>query len=178
MSSHSEIMDFDLLVDQPAPFRGFGEVFQDLTEDERELHKDADQVRMQIRDTFDAKLDNASAIPKELDDIAHELWETGWDPAVGNLALFTRDLGLVLTDAILDLLGGRMIFRSATNLLHCSIFWGDQRVEAFPFHKALKCLTHSEGETMTYFVRGLGAQLEGRGLLRPGPKPRLSDRTE
>jgi hypothetical protein len=71
-----------------------------------------------------------------------------------------------------------MIFRSATNLLHCSIVWGDQRVEAFPFHKALKCLTHSEGETMTYFVRGLGALLEDRGLLRPRPKPRLPGKTE
>jgi hypothetical protein len=92
LSSHSKIVDFDLLVDQPAPFRGFGEVVQDSTEDERKLHKNADQVRRQIRDTFDAKLDNVSAIPKELDDIAHELWETGWDPEVGNLALFTRDL--------------------------------------------------------------------------------------
>jgi hypothetical protein len=175
LSSHNEIMDFDLLVGQAAPFLGFGEVVQDSTEDEREFHKNADQVRQQIRDTFGAKLDNSSTTPKELDDIAQELWETGWNPQVGNLALFTRDLGLLLAEATLDLLGGRLICRSTTNLIHWSIFWASQRVEAFPFHKALKCLTHSEGETMTYFVRGLGHQLEERGLLKPGMKERLPE---
>jgi hypothetical protein len=173
LSSHNEIMDFDLLVGQAAPFLGFGEVVQDSTEHERELHKNADQVRKQIRNTFGAKLDNSSTTPKELDDIAQELWETGWDPRVGNVALFTRDFGLLLTEATMDLLGGRMVCRSTTNLIHWSIFWANQRVEAFPFHKALKCLTYSEGETMTYFVRGLASQLEERGPLKPDVRERL-----
>jgi hypothetical protein len=181
--SNHEIIDFDLLVGQSSPFLGFGEVIQNSEEHERELHKDAEQVRRQIRDTFGAKLDNSSSTPKELDDIAQELWENGWDPRVGDLALFTRDLGLLLTEATLDLLGGKLICRSAANLLHWSIFWSGQSIEAFPFHKALKCLTHAEGETMTYFVRGLASQLEESGLSKPGirerlPKPRFSGEIE
>jgi hypothetical protein len=163
LSSH-EIHDFDLLVGRTEPFLGFGEIIENSNEIERELHKDADQVRQQIRDVFGAKLENASAIPKELDDIIEELWKTGWDPQVGNLQLFTRDFGLLLTEATLNLLGGKLIPRSTSNLIHLSIFWASRRVEAFPFHKALKCLTQFDGETMTYFVRGLGHQLEiGRG---------------
>jgi len=173
LSSHNEIMDFDLLVGNKTPFLGFGEVIQDSRELEKELHRAADQVRHQIRSTFGAKLDNSSTTPKELDDIAEELWETGWDPEVGNVALFTRDLGLLLTEATLDLLEGRLIFRSASNVIHWSIFWADHGVEAFPFHKALKCLTHSHGETMTYFVRGLASQLEERGVLKSGMRERL-----
>jgi len=134
LSSHNEIMDFDLLVGNKTPFLGFGEVIQDSRELEKELHRAADQVRHQIRSTFGAKLDNSSTTPKELDDIAEELWETGWDPEVGNVALFTRDLGLLLTEATLDLLEGRLIFRSASNVIHWSIFWADHGVEAFPFH--------------------------------------------
>src|SRR5260370_9707918 len=164
MLSNHEILDFDILVGRSASLRGFGEVIEDSKELERQLHKDADQVRQQIRDAFDAKLDNSSGTPKELDDIIKELWETGWDLQVGNLQLFTRDFGLLLTEATLDLLGGKLISRSPSNLIHWSIFCLDRQVEAFPFHKALKCLTHFDGETITYFVRGLGHQLEkGRG---------------
>lgn len=165
MSRHNQVVDFDLLVNQSAPFRGFGDVIKDSAKDERKLQEHADQVRRQIRDGFGSKLDSPATIPKELDAIAHELWETGWDPDVGNLALFTRDLGLVLTDAMLKSLGGRLIFRSATNLLHCSIFWEGHRLEAFPFHKAMKCLIRSEGETMAYFVRGVAHELEARSAM-------------
>ena len=191
MSSHNEVIDFDLLVGKTPPFLGFGEVIQNSGELEKELHTAADQVRHQIRDTFGAKLDNPSATPKELDDIIQELWETGWDPEVGNLALFTRDLGLLLAEATLDLLGGNLIFRSKSNVIHWSIVWADQDVEAFPFHKALKCLTRWHGETMTFFVIGLGQVLEEKGLLMgadmkkrlPKPRfapeaPRLSPKTE
>jgi hypothetical protein len=180
LSSHNEIMDFDLLVGKAPPFLGFGEVIQESEELEKELDTAADQVRRQIRDTFGAKLDNPSTTPKELDDIIQELWETGWDPQVGNLALFTRDLGLLLTEATLDLLGGNLIFRSKSDVMHWSIFWADQGVEAFPFHKALKCLTHLHGETMTFFVIGLGQVLEEKGLPMGAemkkrlPKPRFA----
>jgi hypothetical protein len=46
-------------------------------------------------------------------------------------------------------------------------------VEVFPFHKAFKCLTESDGESMAYFVRGVGLELERKGLLRPEMKKRL-----
>jgi hypothetical protein len=175
LSNHREIVDFDLLVGKTEPFLGFGEVSQNSSEIERELHKAADQARQQLRRIFGAKLDNASTTPKELDDIIQELWQTGWNPETGNLELFIRDLGLVLTEATLDLLEGKLIFRSTGNVIHCSIFWAEQGVEAFPFHKALKCLTHMHGETMTFFVIGLGQVLEEQGLRNPNMKRRLPE---
>jgi len=38
---------------------------------------------------------------------------------------------------------------------------------------AFKCLTREDGETMTYFVHGLGFQLEEKGLLPPDVKAQL-----
>jgi hypothetical protein len=176
-------MDFDLLVGPKAPFLGFGEIIQNSRGLEDELHKAAAQVREQIRNVFGAKLDSPSMAPKELDDIIQELWETGWDPEADNVELFTRDLGLLITEVTLELLGGELTFRSTDNFIHCSIFWSDQGVEAFPFHKALKCLRHSHGETMTFFVVGLGQVLEENGLMMKSemkarlPKPRFSPET-
>jgi hypothetical protein len=159
-----------------APYRGFGGVIRDSSELERQLHADASQVRRDVRKTFRVKLESSTSIPKELDDIIERMWETGWDPRVGDLNLFTRDFGLLLIEAIeatLDLLGGRPIFRSpgADIYVHNSIFWPG--VEAFPFHKAFKCLTESDGESMAYLVRGVGHELEEKGLLTPEMKVRL-----
>jgi len=156
-----------------APYRGFGGVIQDSSEFERQLHADAAQVRKEVRETFRVKLESSTSIPKELDDIIDRMWETGWDPRVGDLNLFTRTFGLLLIEATLDLLGGRPIFRSPGDdiYIHNSIFWPG--VEAFPFHKAFKCLTEIDGESMAYFVRGVGHELETKGLLKPEMKERL-----
>jgi hypothetical protein len=155
------------------PYRGFGGVIQDSSELERQLHADAAQVRKEVRETFRAKLDNAPSVPKELDNIIEKMWETGWDPRVGDLGLFNATFGLLLIEATLDLLGGRLIFRSPGDVVdvHNSIFWPG--VEAFPFHKAFKCLTETDGESMAYFVRGVGHELEEKGLLTPAMKERL-----
>jgi hypothetical protein len=99
-----------------------------------------------------------------------KMWATGWDPGVGDLNLFTRDFGLLLLEATLDLLGGRPVFRSPARI-YTSTMWPG--VEAFPFHKAFKCLTETDGESMTYFVRGVAHELEAKGLLKPGRIDRL-----
>jgi hypothetical protein len=149
------------------PYRGFGDVIRDASEIELKLHADAAQVRTDVRKTFHARLESSTSIPKELDDIIERMWETGWDPRVGDLNLFTRDFGLLLFEATLDLLGGRPIFRSPGQdiYVHNSIFWPG--VEVFPFHKAFKCLTEADGESMAYFVRGVAHELEAKGLLKP-----------
>jgi hypothetical protein len=156
------------------PYRGFGGIVQNSSELERRLHTDAAHVRKDVQRTFRVKLESSSSIPIELDDIVERMWKTGWDPRVGNLNLFTRDLGLLLIEAMQDLLGGRLIFRSPGDedaYVHNSIFWPG--VEAFPFHKAFKCLTETDGESMAYFVRGVGHELEAKGLLAPETKARL-----
>jgi hypothetical protein len=155
------------------PYRGFGGVIQDSSELERQLHADAAQVRKEVRKIFRVELEKSTSIPKELDGIIERMWETGWDPRVGDLNLFTLTFGLLLIEATLDLLGGRPIFRSPSDDIYVeySIFWPG--VEVFPFHKAFKCLTASDGESMAYFVRGVGHELEEKGLLTPEMKGRL-----
>jgi hypothetical protein len=156
-----------------APYPGFGGVVQDSGELERQLHVDAARVREEVRRVFRAELASSTSIPKDLDDIIERMWKTGWDPRAGDLNLFTHDFGLLLIEATLDLLGGRPIFRSLGDdvYIHNSIFWPG--VEAFPFHKAFKCLTETDGESMAYFVRGVGHELDEKGLLTPKMKMRL-----
>jgi hypothetical protein len=155
------------------PYHGFGGVIANSGELERQLHADAVRVREDFRKTFRARLVSPTSTPKELDDIVKKMWETGWDPRVGNLNLFIRDFGLLLIEATMELLGGRLVFRSPGDdvYIHNSIFWPG--VEVFPFHKAFKCLTESDGESMAYFVRGVGHELEEKGLLTPEMRERL-----
>jgi hypothetical protein len=155
------------------PHRGFGDIIQNSSELEMKLHADAAQVREDVKKTFGVQLESSTSIPRELDDIIERMWETGWDPRVGDLNLFTRDFGLLLIASTLDVLGGTPIFRSPGQdiYVHNSILWPG--VEAFPFHKAFKCLTQTDGESMAYFVRGVAHELKDKGLLKPGMKERL-----
>jgi hypothetical protein len=178
LSSHDipDFPAFDMLVGKAtaAPYRGFGDVIPDPREIERELHIETDEVLRDVRESFGARLSCSSTTPHELDRIVERMWQTGWDPHVGNLNLFTRSFGLLLIKATLDLLGGTLVFREPGKdnvYVHTSICWPG--VEAFPFHKAIKCLTEIDGESMSYFVRGVGHELESRGLLTPEMKERL-----
>jgi hypothetical protein len=149
---------FDMFCGKVAPYHGFGGVIHDAGEFERQLHAEAAQVRMDVQKTFRAKLNSYASIPKELDGLIEKMWE----------------IGLLLFEATLDVLGGKPIFRppgKGNVYVHNSIFWPG--VEAFPFHKAFKCLTESDGESMAYFVRGVGLELERKGLLTPEMKARL-----
>jgi hypothetical protein len=155
------------------PSHAFGEVIPDSTELEQLLQAYAAQVRSEVRETFHARLENSTSTPKELDNIIERMRETGWDPRVGDLGLFTATFGTLLTQVTQDLLGGRLIFRAPGDIVdvHNSILWPG--VEVFPFHKAFKCLTNPDGESMAYFVRGVGLELEKKGLLRHESKERL-----
>ena len=55
------------------------------------------------------------------------------------------------------------MFRSESDLNHVSLWWSEQAVEAFPFHKMYKRLTSREGESVSFFVRGLEQLLSRRG---------------
>jgi hypothetical protein len=177
MSSIHDIPDFPAFDMRSGtattPYRGFGEVIPDSTELERLLQAHAAQVRSELRDTFHVRLENSTAIPKELDGLIERMWETGWDPRVGDLGLFSATFGSLLIQVTQGLLGGRLIFRSPGDVVdvHNSIFWPG--VEVFPFHKVFKCLTNRDGESMAYFVRGVGLELDKKGLLPHEAKKRL-----
>ena len=94
-----------------------------------------------------------------MDQIISEMWDSGWNPETGNINLFARDFGVVLVDAILKSLGGKPIFRSEKDMSHLSIFWANSKLEAFPFHKVLKCLFNRQGESASSFVSSLYEKL-------------------
>lgn len=113
-----------------------------------------------LRKGFKVKLENRSKIARELDKIVSEMWATGWNPMSGNINLFSRDLGLCFSIALLNMFGGNPVFRSQKDMNHFSIFWIDAKVEVFPFHKVLKCLFNREGETLEGFTRGITSQIK------------------
>jgi hypothetical protein len=173
-----DLMEFDMLTGPGTPMTEFGDLEQDFVGFESLLIEKAEKARQSVRSTFGVKMESSSSIPWELDDIVLEMWETGWDPRVGNLNYFTVTFGLILIDATLELLGGRPIFRPPVDNtdFHTSIFW--PTVEAFPYHKAFKCLTLSDGEMMSQFVCGVAGALEEKGLLRSETKARLPKRPD
>jgi hypothetical protein len=142
------------------PYLRFGPIVENAERLEEDFHNEAAVTRAQLRHTFGARLDNSTTIPQELDEIVAEMWNTGWDPEKGNTNLFARDIGLTLVEATLTLLGGLLVFRDETNFIHCSIFWQNAKIEAFPFHKTLKCLRNRHGDSMAYFVKGLSDQVD------------------
>jgi hypothetical protein len=170
---------FDMMVGAAtaAPYRGMGGVVPDSRRLEWQLHVETDMVLREVRKTFDVELASWLTTPYELDRIVERMWQTGWDPRVDDLNLFTRAFGVLLIKSTVDLLGGRVVFRDPGPdevYIHNSIFWPG--VEAFPFHKTFKCLTETDGESMAYFVRGVGDELEIKGLLTPEMKARRPGR--
>ncbi len=124
---------------------------------EEDLHHDGTLAREELRETFGIGLTNAAEIPSELDAVVATMWNEGWNPQSGNIGLFAGKFGVVLVESILELCGGELIFREDANDNHCSIFWAESKLEAFPFHKTIKCMLEHEGKSMAYFVRSLAA---------------------
>jgi hypothetical protein len=152
----------DVITNGAAPHLRFGDI-DNSREREEAFHNTAALEREDLRNTFGVSLIDPSAIPGELDSIVADLWNEGWDPETRNVGLFAWELGLQLVEAILHLYGGNLIFRQGEYHNHTSIFWPAAKIEAFPFHKSIKCLLNEHGgDTMAYFARGLA------GIIRDG----------
>ena len=94
-----------------------------------------------------------------LEDIAEQMWASGWSEDRVDGSTIPHDLGAVLTVSVQELLGGEVLARGEANWLHTSIWWEGIGVEAFPYHKVRKRLSTGEGESLTYFVRALSARV-------------------
>ena len=170
MSNHNqdkiEIPPFDALSGQVTPFLGFGDILSKSPEVETQFFLAIADAKRRIEGGFDVRLNIANETAKELDKIIIDMWESGWNPKTGNINLFAFDFGCILAKIVLAQLGGQPTFRSSKEMNHFSIFWANKRLEAFPFHKALKCLHIRQGETMTSFVNGLANKLNEKGNQR------------
>ena len=157
--SDLRIPPFDVLVRQPEPYPGFGVPVVGQTTMEHEVRSNAEEARCRLEEGFGCCLSNAACVPAELDSLIDEMWAQGWDPEVGDVDLFARDFGLVLTQALLEAQRGVIVFRSDRDVSHVSIWWADMQVEAFPFHAVGKRLADREGGSLQSFANELSGLL-------------------
>lgn len=146
---------FDILADQQSIYPGFGPVLPHSQARLDRFIKLADQATERIQSEFLAEKPQKDVGIETLDGIIEQMWSEDWDPQSGDINLFSTDFGLVLTRIIQALVGGRLVFRSETDLNHVSLYWPDRQIEVFPFHKIYKCLANRTGESLKMFVEAI-----------------------
>lgn len=152
--SFRDVPPFDLLTDAEEPFEG-GDVSATPLIMPR-FEEVVSQAAQRVSDTFSVVVPSTLDGATELERIVAEMWNEGWDPEEGDVQLFVRDFGALLARTILSELDGVPIFRSSRDLSHMSVWWPHSKVEAFPFHKMHKRMTHADGDSLTYYVKSLG----------------------
>jgi hypothetical protein len=154
------VPSFDLLTGAGSPFPGLGAATKATRQQEDLISSLCADASVRVAEGFECDLTNHGSVPTTLDRVLSGMWDTGWDPHTGNLALFAADFGFVLLAALRTQLGGTLIVRSETELNHLSLWWPSAMIEAFPFHRVLKTLRSREGESVDFFVRGLHQMLK------------------
>jgi hypothetical protein len=152
---HVENPLFDMLRNQSGPYVGFGDPLPESLALTQRFQGAMQDARSRIADGFECDMAGPHLVPGQLGGIVQQMWETGWSPVNNNVALFTCDFGLALTDALLATLGGSLVLRSDREVSHLSIWWPVHRTEAFPFHHVLKCLLEPDGSSIPYFFSSL-----------------------
>jgi hypothetical protein len=153
--SSLRVPPFDMLTAQPSPYSGFGEPLAESSDLEKQLLSLADEARTRLNEGFGRQLANDASLPAELDSIVREMWEHGWSPDTGNVNLFATDFGLVLAAMLRERYKVAMVFRSATDVSHVSLFWVREEIEVFPFHHVVKCLLDSQSDSIASFADGI-----------------------
>ena len=140
---------------QKNPFDGFGPLEEDSEEVEELFGEVVRQAHARVAEIFEITEVDGEKLAAALDDVVAEMWMDGWNPESGDVNLFVRDFGALLMDALLREMRGHAVFRSRLDLSYASVFWPQEMIEAFPFHKAVKSLTRREGESFLQFIRGV-----------------------
>lgn len=150
-----DIPPFDLLRSQKDPYDGFGPLELDPEQTVRRFHEVVRQAQARVAEIFKINETDGETLVSALDYVVAQMWKEGWDLRSGDINLFTRDFGALLMDVLLGESSGHSIFRSTSDLSSASVYWPHSRLEAFPFHKAFKCLTSEDGESLSQFLRGI-----------------------
>ena len=110
-----------------------------------------------------------------LDAIIREIWADEWSPEVGDIRLFTMDLGSLLAEALIRLPGAVPVFRVPRVFFDMSVWFPAPRIEYFPLHKVGKALAGAESESVAQLFRSaarLSADpLGGASFSRPDSPP-------
>lgn len=155
MASKNDVPEFDMLASQSRPFEGFGEPAICSSSFKSVIDEVIDQSRSRVSEFFGLDATEGEDVAIALDQIVADMWREGWDPSVGDLNLFARDLGAVFLYALTREFGGDLVLRSTSDLSHASVFLRRKKIEVFPFHKAFKCLVRRDGESFAQVVRGI-----------------------
>jgi hypothetical protein len=148
-----------MITGQKCPYNGFGPISLATPIFEARFREGVVNARERIQDEFDVLLDGTLEDVGQIEQIASEMWQQGWKPDTENINLFPTDFGLILTDVLKTVYGGNLLFRVEEDLSHVSIWWAEQKVEAFPFHKAYKRMLEREGESLEFFGKALNTIL-------------------
>ncbi len=151
---------FDCLRGHAQPCRNFGDPL--IFEGTLPVNYQAavEISRAQVREVFGIEMTSADSTLLELEDVITTMWRQDWEPTESRLNLFTTHFGCLFTEALRGKLGGSFVTRSEVDVLHSSLWWPEQKVEAFPFHMMYKRLLEEVGHSLPFFERGLRSCLK------------------
>lgn len=151
---------FDALSGSKEPFEGFGPALPSVGA-ERAFRVVVSQARERVKSVFNEDIGPDRRGVETVEQVVVTMWQEGWNPEAGDLDLFARDFGALVTDSILSEVGGTLVFRSQTDLSHTSLWWPAQQFEVFPFHRAAKRLVRQEGEGLLYLFDSVCRKVRG-----------------
>jgi hypothetical protein len=154
MLSHNKQL-FDLLNGEEEPIDVYGDIKIDEIDLNNVFGGIINEAKERFNDMFNEKNERNFISIKNLESVIKQMWNEGWDPENGNINLFITDFGAIFADLIKKELCGKFVFRSKEDLNHLSIWWGDKKIEFFPFHKIYKRLSNNDGESLVYSFKQL-----------------------
>lgn len=144
-----------MLTGQSSPYTGFGEPTNSSIIINENYSKTTKEAFFRISELFKVQCNLGIESIKHVDEVITEMWSSGWDPDKANVNLFATDFGCVVTEGLKLDLGGALVLRSETDLNHASLWWKEQKIEAFPFHSTYKRLKFSENQSLLQFAQSL-----------------------
>jgi hypothetical protein len=154
-----DVPPFDVLTSQSIPYTAFGKPeVVDLKQSNSYL-RTVNIATKRLNDAFGIQCANNLATIVAIEEAIAQMWDSGWNPQEGEVNLFTTDFGCVVTEALRESLTGVLVLRSMTDLSHASVWWPEEKVEAFPFHATYKRLTSKDGESIAYFAASIRSLL-------------------
>ncbi len=148
-------LNFDALAGGPTPSVLLGDTLDPVeSHAKREaLKAHSEAVVGRVREDFDVEITFDQAGMDRIDAIIREMWANEWSPEVGDIRLFTMDVGALLAEALMRLPAAVPVFRAPRVFFDMSVWFAARRIEYFPLHKVGKALAVSEGESVAQLFR-------------------------
>ena len=141
---------FDALKGALGPTEMFGPTLEEPSHSATadSLRRTAGVARRRIREVFEVEIKNGAVGVAALDEIIASMWNDDWSPKPESINLFATDFGALLAESMAQLPNLVLVFRSQCELDHVSLWDRHLHMEYFPFHKVMKALSVSEGESL------------------------------